>query len=216
MKDENGKMTTGCLRCAVLMSLPKSFIDASTAPGESIHHDTLNVLGALLYSAGESRKHVRFRKDDFPLRLENLELADTVWCDASGTKEQVAKWRFGIEEQKKICFLSHLHDAVFSSDIARRLSWMPRTCLAEERESTSPPCSIYISLRLLSFRALAGDACVMAMLLGECTCSSDPSSSVPSIVLTLYADAIGHGTFASVTQGLSKRVFSCRFMPRLL
>ena len=91
MKDGNGKMTTGCLRCAVLMSLPKSFIDASTAPGESIHHDTLNVLGALLYSAGESRKHVRFRKDDFvseyrtlPLRLKNLELAVTVWCDASG------------------------------------------------------------------------------------------------------------------------------------
>ena len=51
MKDGNGKMTTGCLRCAVLMSFPKSFIDASTAPGESIHHDTLNVLGALLYSA---------------------------------------------------------------------------------------------------------------------------------------------------------------------
>ena len=95
MKDGNGRMTTGCLRCAVLMSLPKSFIDASTAPEESIHHDTLNVLGALLYSAGESRKHVRFRKDDFvseyrtlPLRLRNLELAVTVWCDASGTKEQ--------------------------------------------------------------------------------------------------------------------------------
>ena len=59
--------------------------------GESIHHDTLNVLGALLYSAGESRKHVRFRKDDFvskyrtlPLRLKNLELAVPVWCDASG------------------------------------------------------------------------------------------------------------------------------------
>ena len=91
MKDGNGKMTTGCLQCAVLMSSPKSFIDASTAPGESIHHDTLNVLGALLYSAGESRKHVRFRKDDFvseyrtlPLRLKNLELAVTVWCDASG------------------------------------------------------------------------------------------------------------------------------------
>ena len=70
------------------------------------------------------------------------------------TKEQVAKWRFGIEK----LLLVTLHEAVLSSDIARRLSWMPRTCLAEERDSTSPPCSIYISLRLLSFRALAGDA----------------------------------------------------------
>ena len=105
-------MTTGCLQCAVLMSSPKSFIDASTAPGESIHHDTLNVLGALLYSAGESRKHVRFRKDYFvskystlPLRLKNLELAVTVWCDASGTKEQVAKWRFGIGRKKRFLLL---------------------------------------------------------------------------------------------------------------
>ena len=47
---------------------------------------------ALLHSAGESRKPVRFRKDDFvsayktlPLRLENLELAVTVWRDASGS-----------------------------------------------------------------------------------------------------------------------------------
>ena len=41
---------------------------------------------------GESRKHVRFRKDDFisenttlPLRLWNLEFAVTVWRDASGS-----------------------------------------------------------------------------------------------------------------------------------
>ena len=46
---------------------------------------------ALLHSAGESRKPVRFRKDDsvseyktLPLRLQNLELAVTVWRDASG------------------------------------------------------------------------------------------------------------------------------------
>ena len=63
-------MTTGCLQ---------SFIDAATTPGEAIHHDTLNVLAALLHSASESRKHVRFRKDDFvseyrtlPLRLEKF------------------------------------------------------------------------------------------------------------------------------------------------
>ena len=51
-----------------------------------------------------------------------------------------------------------LHDAVSSSDIAKRLSWMLCTCLAEERESTSSRCSIYISLKSLSFRPLAGDA----------------------------------------------------------
>ena len=71
MKDGNGKMTTGCLRCAVLMSLPKVFHRCIYGTGESIHHDTLNVLGALLYSAGESRKHVRFRKDDFVSKYRN-------------------------------------------------------------------------------------------------------------------------------------------------
>ena len=49
---------------------------------------------ALLHSAGESRKPVRFRKkrNDFvsayktlPLRLKILELAVTVWRDASGS-----------------------------------------------------------------------------------------------------------------------------------
>ena len=69
-----------------------SFINAATAAGKSIHHDTLDVLVALLHSAGEDRKPVRFRKDDFvgayktlPLRLEDLELAVTVLRDASGS-----------------------------------------------------------------------------------------------------------------------------------
>ena len=69
-----------------------SFINAATAAGESIHHDTLDVFVALLHSAGEDRKPVRFCKDDFveayktlPLRLKNLELAVPVWCDASGS-----------------------------------------------------------------------------------------------------------------------------------
>ena len=56
MKDENGRMTTGCLQCAVLMSSPRVFHRTATAGGESFHHDTLDVLGALLHSAGESRK----------------------------------------------------------------------------------------------------------------------------------------------------------------
>ena len=40
-----------------------------------------------------------------------------------------------------------------------------------------------------------------------------PSSPVPSIVLTLYADATGDGTLAWIAQGLSKRVFSRELVP---
>ena len=40
-----------------------------------------------------------------------------------------------------------------------------------------------------------------------------PSSPVPSVVLTLYADATGHGTLAWVAEGLSKRIFSRGFVP---
>ena len=43
-----------------------------------------------------------------------------------------------------------------------------------------------------------------------------PSSPVPSVVLTLYADATGHGTLAWVAESLSKRVFSRGFVPRPL
>ena len=43
-----------------------------------------------------------------------------------------------------------------------------------------------------------------------------PSSPVPSVVLTLYADATGHGTLAWVAEGLSKREFSRGFVPRPL
>jgi len=40
-----------------------------------------------------------------------------------------------------------------------------------------------------------------------------PSSPVPSIVLTLYADATGDGAVAWVAQGLATRVFSREFVP---
>ena len=86
-KDDNWVRRVRCID-----DFSASFINAATAAGESIHHDTLDVLVALLHSAGEDRKPVRFRKDDFvgayktlPLRLENLELAVTVWRDASGS-----------------------------------------------------------------------------------------------------------------------------------
>ena len=84
-------MTFGVRRMQCIDDFSASFINAATAAGESIHHDTLDVLVALLHSAGENRKPVRFRKDDFvgayktlPLRLEILELAVTVLRDASG------------------------------------------------------------------------------------------------------------------------------------
>ena len=86
-KDDNWVRRVRCID-----DFTASFINAATAPGESIHHDTLDVLVALLHSAGGSRKPVRFRKDDFvsayktlPLRLDDLELAVTVWRDASGS-----------------------------------------------------------------------------------------------------------------------------------
>ena len=47
-------------------------------------------------------------------------------------------------------------------------------------------------------------------------CWSDPSSPVPSVVLTLYADATDRGTLAWVTKGLSKREFSRGLVPRPL
>ena len=43
-----------------------------------------------------------------------------------------------------------------------------------------------------------------------------PSSPVPSVVLTLYADATGYGAVAWVAMGLSKRVFSREFVPEPL
>ena len=86
-KDDNWVRRERCID-----DFTASFINAVTAPGESIHHDTLDVLVALLHSAGKSRKPVRFRKDDFvgayktlPLRLEDLQLAVTVWRDATGS-----------------------------------------------------------------------------------------------------------------------------------
>ena len=90
------------------------------------------------------------------VKIRHVDVSRTMFFmwEKKKKKKQVAKWRFGMEELLLVTF----HDTVSSSDIARRLSWVPRTCLAEERESTSPPCSIYILLRSLSFQPLAGDA----------------------------------------------------------
>ena len=51
------------VRCIDVFSA--SFIIAATAAEEFIYHDTLDVLVALLHSAGEDRHLVRFRKDGF-------------------------------------------------------------------------------------------------------------------------------------------------------
>ena len=68
-----------------------SLINAATAAGESIHHDTLDILVALLHHFGAHGQQVRFRKDDFtgayktlPLRAEDLDLAIAVWRDSGG------------------------------------------------------------------------------------------------------------------------------------
>ena len=108
-----------------------------------------------------------------------------------------------------------LHDAISSPNLAKGLSWMPRTCLAKS-VGVPRPVVLSTSLKSLSFQALTGDASVMAMFLGECTSSSDPSSPVPSVVHTLYADATDRGTLAWVTKGLSKREFSRGLLPRPL
>ena len=77
---------------------------------------------------------------------------------------------------------------------------VPRTYLAEERGCASPRCSVmpFCSGRCLSKRLQA---------------TLKWSSPVPLVVLTLYADATGHGTLAWAAEGLSKRVFSRGFVP---
>ena len=86
-KDDNWVRRVRCID-----DFTASFINVATAAGESIHHDTLDVLVVLLHSAGEDREPVRFRKNDFvgahktlPLRLEETQLPVTVYRDASGS-----------------------------------------------------------------------------------------------------------------------------------
>ena len=54
-KDDNWVRRVRCIA-----DFTASFINAATAAGESIHHDTLDVLVALLHSVGKSRKPVSF------------------------------------------------------------------------------------------------------------------------------------------------------------
>ena len=68
-----------------------SLINAATSAGESIHHDTLDVLVALVHCCGSQGQRFRFRKDDFigayktlPLRAEDLDPAIAAWKDARG------------------------------------------------------------------------------------------------------------------------------------
>ena len=313
-----------------------SFINAATAPGESIHHDTLDVLVALLHSAGKNRRHVRFREDDFvgayktlPLRLEDLQLAVTVWRDASGSLRtlqlhccpfgavaSVHAWhRLGAAVQ---CILANLFlvvyaryvDDLFSLDeveqpdlvsdfigptgtatLARQviqelLGWeldaekavtnanvfvalgvqieyvdRSQTMIFRVTEERAAKWRVEIQGYLLSQRMLPSQARKLAGKLSwgasyvfgrgarvylvplfyhasrSSRCLSKrlqatlkwwlcflesvpvrriPSSPVPSVVLTLYADATGCGTVAWVAMGLSKRVFSREFVPEPL
>ena len=91
--DEGVKVKNGIPRRKVrcIDDFTASLINAATAVGESIHHDTLDVLAALLHYFGGSGQRIRFRKDDFvgayktlPLRADDLDLAFAVWRDAHG------------------------------------------------------------------------------------------------------------------------------------
>ena len=90
--DEGLKLKRGAWKRSVrcIDDFIASRINAAVAPGETIHHDTLDVLVALLHQVGVGGRPVRFRKDDFvgayktlPLRSEDLELAVALWRDAS-------------------------------------------------------------------------------------------------------------------------------------
>ena len=305
-----------------------SFINAATAAGESIHHDTLDVLVALVHSAGRNRKPVRFRKDDFvgayktlPLRLEDLVLAVTVWRDAGGRLRtlqlhccpfgavaSVHAWhRLGAAVQ---CILANLFlvvyaryvDDLFSLDeveepelasefigptgtatLARRviqelLGWELDAGKAVTNANVFVALGVEVEyvdgsetmiFRVTEERAAKWRNEIEGYLLSQCMLPSQarrlavklswgashvfgrgarvylaplfyhasrssrylskrlqatlkwwlcflesvpvrriPSSPVPVAVLTLYADATGHGTVAWVAVGLSKRVFS--------
>ena len=85
-------MTIGRVECAVLMTSLRLSSMQLRHLGSPFTMTRWMFFVALLHSAGGSRKPVRFRKDDFvgayktlPLRLEDLQLAVTVWRDASGS-----------------------------------------------------------------------------------------------------------------------------------
>ena len=94
---------------------------------------------------------------------------------------------------------------------------MPRTCLAEERGCTSPRCSIMPLAQVVVFPSACRRRLSNGYVSRKCVpLRRIPSSPVPSVVLTLYADVTGHGTLAWVAEGLSKREFSRGFVPRPL
>ena len=109
-----------------------------------------------------------------------------------------------------------LHDAVSGPDLARRLGWMPRTCLAEERGCTSPRCSIMPLAQVVVFPS----ACRRRLSNGYVSWRVYlfVGSFVSSAISCPYAlcSTTGHGTLAWVAEGLSKREFSRGFVPRPL
>ena len=98
------------------------------------------------------------------------------------------------KKEKKFLLLVTLHDADSNPDIKAQLD---ASYVFGRGARVYLALLFYLPLaQIVVFQALAGDASVMAMFLGECTCSSNPSSPVPSVVLTLYANATGHITLA--------------------
>ena len=150
-KDDNWVRRVRCID-----DFTASFINAATAPGESIHHDTLDVLVTLLHSASEDRRPVRFSEDDFvgayktfPLRLQDLELAVAVRRDASssprtlqlhccpfGAVASVHAWhRFGAAVQ---CILANLFLVVYARYVMIRSRWMRLSNQISNRNSSVP------------------------------------------------------------------------------
>ena len=126
------------------------------------------------------------------------------------TKERAAKWRIEIEGY----LLSHCMLPSQARKLAGKLSWGASYVFGRGARVYLAPLFYHASRssRCLSKR-LQATLKWWLRFLENVPVRQIPSSPVPSVVLTLYADATGHGTLAWVAEGLSKRVFSRGFVP---
>ena len=92
--DEGAKVLNGKMRRKVrcVDDFTASSINLGVAVGETMHHDTLDILVSMVQSLILEGRAVHFRKDDFvaafktlPLGQEDLPLAVALWLDSLGS-----------------------------------------------------------------------------------------------------------------------------------